>query len=270
MMEKRLSSLFSIPSSVIHSSLVWLLISLAAVLSGCSTIHKDRPGWQITFQDEFNSDTLDLQKWNRNDPWGGEHNHELQAYVKDAFEVKDGILHIKAQKRDAFYAGKERQYTSGMMTTYQKFSQQYGRFEIRCRIPKGKGLWPAFWLLPEPLNWPPEIDVLEFIGQEPHRIAMTHHFRDDAGKHQSIGGNWVGPDFSKKFHVFAVEWMPDHITWFIDGVPRFQSNKSIPQSKMYVLVNMAVGGTWPGDPDDKTIFPAAFEVDYVRVYEKAP
>lgn len=267
-MEKFLQ--FSFLIRFIRSSVAWLLISSAAILSGCSTVGKGHAGWRITFQDEFEGNTLDLQKWNPNDPWGLERNSELQAYVKDAFEVKNGILYIRAQKRDAFYDGKERHFTSGMMTTHQKFNQQYGRFEIRCRIPQGKGLWPAFWLLPEPLSWPPEIDVLEFIGQEPHRIAMTHHFKDETGKLHSIGGNWIGPDFSKKFHVFAVEWTPERITWFVDGVPRFQSDESIPRAKMYLLVNLAVGGTWPKDPDDKTVFPSAFEVDYIRVYEKTP
>src|SRR5262249_52751508 len=151
-------------------------------------------------------------------------------------------------------------------TTYQKFSQQYGRFEIRCRVPKGKGMWPAFWLLPEPLGWPPEIDVLETLGHQPSKIYMTHHFLDEQKKHKSDGGSWVGPDFSAGFHEFAVEWSPEAIGWFVDGVERFRSEKFIPKTKMYLLVNLAVGGEWPGAPDGKTEFPAAFELDYVRVY----
>jgi len=229
----------------------------------------DRPGWKLTFQDEFNGSTLDTNKWSPNDPWGRERNHELQAYVKDAFEIRDGILHIKAQKRSADYAGKERAFTSGMMTTYEKFSQEYGRFEIRCRVPAGKGMWPAFWLLPEPQGWPPEIDVLEILGQDPSKLYMTHHFRDDQKKHQSHGGSWVGPDFSAGFHEFAVEWSPKTIIWFVDGTERFRSERSIPQRKMYLLVNLAVGGDWPGAPDDKTPLPGSLDVDYVRVYERA-
>ena len=95
-----------------------------------------RPGWKLVFRDEFDGKAVDPTRWNLRDPWGRERNRELQAYVEDAFEIKDGILRIKAQKRTADYAGKRRPFTSGMMTTYQKFSQQYGRFEIRCRIPK--------------------------------------------------------------------------------------------------------------------------------------
>ena len=230
----------------------------------------DRPGWKLTFDDEFGGDSLDLQKWNPNDPWGFERNNELQAYVKDAFEVKGGILRIKAEKRGAVYAGKQRAYTSGMMTTHGKFSQEYGRFEIRCRAPNGKGMWPAFWLLPEPLSWPPEIDVLEILGHEPDKLYMTHHFNNDLKVHGSHGGSWKGPDFSAGFHEFAVEWSAQKIVWFVDGVERFRSEQNIPQTKMYLLVNLAVGGDWPGAPDENTPFPNALEVDYVRVYEKLP
>ena len=231
---------------------------------------KDKPGWKLTFQDEFDGNALNIQKWNPNDPWGRERNNELQAYVTNAFEVKDGILLIRAEKREAFYDGKRRAFTSGMMATYRKFSQEYGRFEIRCRVPKGKGLWPAFWLLPEPLAWPPEIDVLEILGHEPNKVYMTHHFRDEQKAHKSDGGEWAGPDFSKEFHEFAVEWSPEKIVWFVDGVERFRSTKSIPHGKMYMLVNLAVGGDWPKAPDENTKFPCAMEVDYVRVYQRLP
>jgi beta-glucanase (GH16 family) len=228
----------------------------------------ERAGWKLTFDDEFDGTNLDLGKWNPNDPWGKERNKELQAYVKDAFEVKDGILRIKAEKREALYDGKQRQFTSGMMSTLGKFAQQYGRFEIRCRVPAGKGMWPAFWLLPVTKQWPPEIDVLEILGHEPNKLYMTAHFRDAERKHKSSGGTFRGPDFSVDFNEYAVEWSPEKITWFVDGVERSHSTQTVPHEKFYVLVNLAVGGDWPGAPDEKTRFPAAFEVDYVRVYEK--
>jgi len=230
----------------------------------------DRPGWKLTFDDEFNGATLDTNKWSPQDPFGRERNQELQAYVKDAFQPTNGILHINAEKRSAHYDGKDRKYTSGMMNTYGKFSQLYGRFEIRCKIPGGKGMWPAFWLLPDPLGWPPEIDILEILGHEPNKIYMTHHFRNEQREHKSHGGTWVGPDFSKDFHEYAVEWSKDEIKWFVDGVERAHSSRDIPQKKMYILVNLAVGGDWPGAPDEQTVFPTALEVDYVRAYEKMP
>jgi beta-glucanase (GH16 family) len=248
----------------------WLPALLLTLSASALAAPPERAGWKLTFSDEFDGQSLDTNKWNPADPYGAERNHELQAYVADAFEVKDGILRIKAEKREAFYGGKQREFTSGMMTTLGKFSQEYGRFEIRCRVPKGKGMWPAFWLLPEPRAWPPEIDVLEILGHEPDKIHMTHHFRNAEMKHKSHGGSWRGPDFSAGFHEFAVEWSPKAIVWFVDGVERFRSEDSIPRGKMYLLVNLAVGGEWPGAPDEDTRFPAALEVDYVRAYDKLP
>jgi len=249
----------------------YVLTLLLAFVTGVPALvgPAERPGWKLTFDDEFDGKRLDLKKWNPNDPAGWERNHELQAYVTNAFEVSGGFLRIKAEKRQAFYSEKWRSITSGMMTTLGKFSQEYGRFEIRCRVPKGKGMWPAFWLLPDPRGWPPEIDVLEILGHEPDKVYTTHHYRDAQGKHQSHGGSWSGPDFSAGFHEFAVEWSPQRIVWFVDGVERFRSEDAVPKGKMYVLLNLAVGGGWPGNPDAQTKFPAALEVDYVRVYQKA-
>lgn len=253
---------------VAFTATLLFLASISFPLPGLTAEKTDRPGWKLTFADEFDGQALDTNKWNPKDPWGRERNHEMQAYVPDAFEVRDGILRVKAEKRQAAYAGKERAFTSGMMTTYKKFSQEFGRFEIRCRVPKGKGMWPAFWLLPEPIGWPPEIDVLEILGHEPAKLHMTHHFRDEQRQHRSHGSSWNGPDFSADFHEFAVEWSPQAIVWFVDGTERFRSEKDIPHGKMYMLVNLAVGGDWPRAPDENTHFPAVFEVDYVRVYER--
>jgi beta-glucanase (GH16 family) len=228
-----------------------------------------RPGWKLVFQDEFNGKTVDTKKWNLADPWGRERNRELQAYVQDAFEVKNGILRIKAQKRLADYDGKKRAFASGMMTTYQKFSQRYGRFEIRCRVPRGKGLWPAFWLLPEPLGWPPEIDVLEVLGDDTKTIHFTHHWKETgAAVNSDHKACQSEHDLAAGFHVVAMEWTPKDIRWELDGKERHRSVKSVPQTRMYLLLNLAVGGDWPGPPDDRTVFPAYFDVDYVRVYQK--
>ena len=251
------------------------LLSCFALLAllGCSsqtpvTVQRAAPQWRLVFSDEFNGTALDLAKWNPNDPWGRERNEELQAYVTNAFTVTNGLLRIVAARGRADYAGQPREFTSGMMTTYEKFSQQFGRWEIRCRVPKGKGFWPAFWLLPEPLGWPPEVDILEIIGREPDKIHLTHHWNDAEGKLHSDTGSWSGPDFSADFHTFAIEWEADHMAWFVDGVERFRSVKNIPQVKMYLLVNLALGGRWAQSPDETTPFPSAFEVDYIRVYQR--
>lgn len=226
--------------------------------------------WTLTFEDEFDGPKLDYSRWTPEDPWGVERNDELQGYVIQAFEQKDGILQIRCENKPTFYDGEKRDYRSGMMTTYRKFSQTFGKFEIRCRVPHGQGLWPAFWLLPEPLSWPPEIDILEILGHETDRVYLSNHWinkRDPEGDSGSQTGEFKGPDFSKDFHTFGIEWESGEIRWYIDGELRHQSRKNVPEKPMYLLVNLAVGG-WAKAPDSSTMFPATFEVDYVRVWER--
>jgi beta-glucanase (GH16 family) len=248
--------------SAVAAVVLLMLTSLAAA---------EETKWKLVFSDEFDGTKLDTSKWTPRDPWGYERNQELQAYVEDAFDVRDGILHIRAEKRHAQYAGKDRAYTSGMMTTHDHFAQKFGRFEVRCRVPKGQGLWPAVWLLPLPRSWPPEIDILEILGHEPNKVHMTHHWRGEDKKLASDSKAWKGPDFSADFHVFAVEWTPQYIAWSIDGHERQRSIKHIPVDKpMYLLINLAVGGNWPKAPDEHTVFPATFDIDYVRIYAADP
>ncbi|MGC8668496.1 MAG: glycoside hydrolase family 16 protein [Chthonomonadales bacterium] len=248
----------------------------AAVLAGAAVGALDgrtwgqgwrKRGWKLTFHDEFNGDHLDTSKWIDSYPDGvrTHSNNEQQYYAPDGYEVRGGLLRLRAEKRSM--GGMP--YTSGIVTTYGKFSQMYGWFEIRARFPKGKGFWPAFWLLPADKRWPPEIDVLEILGHEPNKVYMTNHWRDAQGRHLSNGGAWVGPDFSQDFHTFAVDWSPDTIVWYVDGVERFRSSRGVPAMPMYVLVNLAVGGDWPGNPDASTPFPSTMDVDYVRVYRRA-
>ena len=231
----------------------------------------DPSDWELTFVDQFDGSELDEAKWSPKDPWEVVRNNELQAYVPDAFVVKDGILKIRSRRSPAEYDGATREYSSGMMTTTGKFSQTHGRFEIRCKVPKGKGLWPAFWMLPEPPSWPPEIDVLEILGHETAKVHMTHHWphpdrpTEDS---KSNGGEFKGPDFSAAFHTFAVEWRKDEIRWLVDGIERHRSEKEVPRVPMFLLVNLAVGGNWPGSPDENTDFPADFEIDYIKVWKK--
>jgi beta-glucanase (GH16 family) len=244
-------------------------IALVALVSVVPCLAQDKPGWKLTFHDEFDGASLDPSKWNPRDPWGRVRNNELQAYVEDAFRLHDGMLHIVAEKRSASYDGAVRQYTSGMMSTYRKFAQQYGWFEVRARLPKGNGLWPAFWMLPEPLGWPPEIDVMENLAQDTRVAYFTNHFTGSDGKHGSKGsGKIATPDLSADFHTFAVEWTPEAIVWYLDGVEKFRSAVGVPHQPMYLLLNLAVGGAWPVPPDETTAFPASFQVDYVRVYAK--
>lgn len=248
----------------------FLSLLLCFSSSGVATAEDPEAAWVLTFEDEFDGPKLDYSKWTPEDPWGVERNSELQGYVIQAFHQDDGILRIRCENKPTFYDGKKREYRSGMMSTTRKFAQRYGKFEIRCRVPEGRGLWPAFWLLPEPPSWPPEIDILEILGHETDRVYLSHHWinpENPEGPSRSITGEFKGPDFSKNFHTFAVVWEPGEIRWYIDGELRHQSRKEIPDLPMFLLVNLAVGG-WAEAPDSSTVFPADFEIDFVRVWER--
>ena len=226
--------------------------------------------WELTFEDHFEGDQLDRSKWAPKDPWEIVRNNELQGYHIHAFFVENGILKIRCEDVPSFYDGAKRDYRSGMMTTHRRFSQRYGRFEIRCKVPNGTGLWPAFWMLPDPPSWPPEIDILEILCQEPDKVYMTNHWphperpKDDS---KSNTGEFKGPDFSAGFHTFTIEWEKGEIRWYVDGVLRHKSNQEVPDVPMFLMVNLALGG-WAGAPDESTPFPADFEVDYVKAWRK--
>lgn len=216
--------------------------------------------WQMVFSDDFQGSQLNKERWNPDYPAG---KYESQYYVPDAFEVKNGVLKIKAEKRKV----KDRQYTSGIITTQGIFDQKYGLFEIRAKVPHGQGLWPAFWLLPTTKNYPWEIDVFEILGHDTHTVYMTNHWPGKNGENNHDSKDYTGQDFSDGFHTFAVKWSDDELTWYIDGVKRAHTGEGVPQEKMFMLVNLAVGGKWPGYPDDSTPFPSYMEVDYVHVYQ---
>jgi beta-glucanase (GH16 family) len=230
-------------------------------------------GWVLTFSDEFEGEKLDSSKWT-DQYWNGRYhgNNELQYYAPDGYEVKDGRLRLLGQRREA--GG--RQYTSGMIQSLGHFEQRYGWFEIRAKFPKGKGYWPAFWLLPASKRWPPEIDVLEILGHDPKTVYFTTHWRGGEAKdapgarprHLHDEHHWTGPDFSADFHTFAVEWEKGSIVWYVDGVERARTDKGVPDEAMYVIANLAIGGDWPGKPDRETVFPGVMEVDWVRVYRR--
>jgi len=166
-------------------------------------------------------------------------------------------------------------YTSGAITTENKFSFLYGRVDIRAKLPKTQGFWPALWLLTDNSSFfapyssttiaPFEIDMMELLGNNPYAVHMTNHWG-----HQKHMGQYVGPDFSQNYHVFRIIWTKQKITWYIDGVQRFQSSQGVSNESMYLIINSSLGGSWPGFPDETTIFPQYMDIDYVRVYQPAP
>lgn len=218
-----------------------------------------------SFTEEFTGTALNTAKWSKTYPWGLRNNSgtgEVQYYADNAFSLSNGILNIKAEKK----ATQGYPYTSGIICSYGKFSQQYGYFEMRAKFPKGKGLWPAFWLLPNSLTWPPEIDIMEFLGNQPTATFMTLHYNSSTGQYGSSSNYYVGPDFTKDYHTFGVDWRPNSITWYVDDVQRYQVTKNVPAGKFYIIANLAVGGNWPGLPDSTTPFPSYMNIDYIRAY----
>ncbi|MDB4224946.1 family 16 glycosylhydrolase, partial [Granulosicoccus sp.] len=166
-------------------------------------------------------------------------------------------------------------YLSGIITSYGSFTMAHGYVEMRAKLPAGRGLWPAFWLLPQHyVKDVPEIDVMEFLGQDIDTLYQTYHYFD-------IEDNWtqistpsftvLADDWTQDFHTFGMAWSPTEIVWYVDGEESHRVTDSeyvIPNQPMHLLANLAVGGSWPGSPDELTEFPAVFEIDYMRAYKK--
>lgn len=245
-----------------------------------------RGNWELVFNDEFDGDHLDPNKWVTCYWWDrngctNRGNSEMQWYIPDNVKVENGLLRLIARQQQVSASdGRVYNYTSGMVTTGRnvddqtvptRFSFQYGYAEIRARVPEGKGLWPAFWMLPVGHHSKPEIDVLEFLGHETNIVHLTYHFKKPDGSDGRVTADFLGPHLPSGWHTFAVNWSPDSITWYVDGVRRshYEDGPTISAEPMYLLLNLAVGGNWPGSPDQNTIFPNEYQIDYVRVWKKS-
>ncbi|HEX5504504.1 MAG TPA: family 16 glycosylhydrolase [Thermomicrobiales bacterium] len=225
-------------------------------------------GWNLVFADEFGGAGLDRAKWQTAYPWGARNNagnNELQYYADDALSAANGALSIRADRR----ALGGFNYTSGLISSYGSFAATYGYFEVRAKLPRGKGYWPAFWLSPADYRqWPPEIDVFEAAGDQPNTVTMTYHYKDGAGAAQQTNRDYTGPDFTAGFHTFAVGWSPGLLVWYVDGVERFRTTTAVAAQPMYVMANLALDGKNP--PDATTPFPATMDIDYIHVYAGGP
>jgi beta-glucanase (GH16 family) len=245
-----------------------LMLPLFAQAQDGPRVDAASKGYKLVFSDEFNGTDLDRTKWidSYPDDKRTHSNNEQQYYAKDGWAVGDGKLVFKAEKRSQ--GGKP--YTSGMVSSYGLFAQEYGWFEARMKVPGSQGMWPAFWLLPASKRWPPEIDIMELIGREKNKVYLTLHERQEGTwKPKSFGHGFEGTDFSTDYHTYAVDWMPGEMVWYVDGIERHRvKDAGVPSEPMYVLLNLAVGGDWPGMPNATTVFPSTMEVDYVRVYKK--
>ena len=247
------------------------------------------PSYQVVWADEFSGpdgSAPDATKWAIQTGGGGWGNNELESYTArpSNVQVSGGNLVITAVKEE--YTGADgiaRHYTSARMQTKGLFSQQYGRFEARIKIPKGQGMWPAFWMLGNNIDtagWPAcgEIDIMENIGKEPSMVHATLHAPNYPPEGYTAAYTLAnGAAFADDFHVFAVEWESRQVRLYVDGtLYATDTQAASPQPNswpfdsqpFFLLLNLAVGGNWPGNPDATTQFPQQMLVDYVRVYQK--
>ena len=244
-------------------------------------------GYQLLWHDEFNGTEMNQDRWNYEPHEPGWTNEELQEYTTstDNVFVRDGKLVLKAIKTEK--DGKA-YYTSGKVTGQNKTDFTYGKVVVSAKVPEGQGLWPAIWMMPKEQDyygeWPKcgEIDIMEVLGSNVSTAYGTLHYGEPHGETQ---GTYVlkDTDYSQDFHEFSVEWEPGEFRWYIDGelyhtandwftAVKGEEEKPYPapfDQPFFVQLNLAVGGTWPGDPDETTDFDKAeFEIDYVRVYQK--
>ena len=263
-------------------------LTFACILLLATSLHAQSPNWQLTWSDEFNAPNgspPDPAKWVIVTAGNGFGNSELETYTARPANIQqqDGNLVITAQKEDLTGPdGIPRHYTSARINTHNHFAQKYGRIEARIQLPIGKGIWPAFWLLGdnhETAHWPKcgEIDILETIGAPDTMYSTIHGPGYSGGK--GISAKFPlppGESVHDAFHLYAVEWAPNDIKFFFDDhliVHRTPADlppntRWVYDHPFYILLNLAVGGRWPGSPDDTTIFPQRMLVDYVRVYSR--
>ena len=238
-------------------------------------------GYTLVWSDEFSGNALDKSVWNQetgtgSNGWG---NNELESYTsstKNTF-VSDGNLIIEARQEDMGTS----KYTSGRMTTQGKKEFKFGRIDIRAKLPVGKGLWPALWMLGANINdvgWPAcgETDIMELIGKEPSSVSGTAHW-GTSSSYQQKGSQYIltTGDYSNEFHVFSIEWKQDTISWYVDDNFYFKFKASDTgayeypfNAPQFFIFNVAVGGNWPGPPDNSTVFPERMFVDYIRVFQE--
>lgn len=257
------------------------LIIILLIASGLEAITAQCP--QLVWQDEFEKTTLDTSKWSYQIGDGcdinlcGWGNNELQWYKSDNIELSNGTLKIIAKEERV--GGKP--YTSGRIRSLGMGDWTYGRFEASIKLPTGRGMWPAFWMLPTEQvygGWPQsgEIDIIELIGSEPDKAHGTVHYGKPWPNNTSSTGTYSLHEgkFNDQFHKFAVEWEAGEIRWLLDDylystkrVEDLAPNAWPFDQDFHFIFNLAVGGQWPGSPDSTTSFPQTMEVEYVRVYD---
>lgn len=252
-----------------------LTFSVIGTVFAFSNTVKAADNYELVWSDEFNGNSLDTNTWNYEIGTGswGWGNNEQQYYTDRNIKVSNGTMKITAKRED--YGGMK--YTSSRITTKNKKNFKYGKIEARIKMPKFKGVWPAFWMLganQDSVGWPKcgEIDIVEAINDE-NLVYGTLHWFHDPGNNNADSGSSVAVANRTEYHVYGVEWTADKLRWYVDGkVYRTMdvSNDSFSEvrKEYFVIFNMAIGGQWPGYDIDETAFPATMEVDWVRAYKK--
>ena len=263
--------------------------SVTPAPSGMTEADLFKQGYKLKWSDEFNGTELNRKDWNVEKHEPGWVNDEWQAYVDttDNIKVQDGkllIQPIKTENEDGTYS-----YTSGRVNTQGKHDFKYGYFECRAKVPTGKGYLPAFWMMPTDENlygqWPKcgEIDIMEVMGQETNKAYGTIHYGEPHDQSQGTYSVAAANNFADNYHTYAVDWEPGKITWYVDGIKYHeesdwfsaksgQGTVAYPapfDQPFYMILNLAVGGSWVGYPDDSTTYDdQQFAIDYVKVYQK--
>lgn len=256
---------------MIKRTIVFSLVIFLSFL-GC----QESPKGKLIFEEDFEGNSLNENVWNFElgdgcpnlCGWG---NDEAQLYTKNNHKLKDGYLNIRIQKEDSVY-------TSTRITTENKFDFQYGRVEARAKLPIGKGLWPAFWMLGSnhrEVGWPlcGEIDILEYVGREPDMIFNSLHTADSHGNTVNTKKTKI-ETIEEGFHVYEANWTPTKIEFSVDGMllytfePQERTKEVWPfDQPFYFLVNCAIGGNFGGHDIDDSALPQEFVIDYIRVYQ---
>lgn len=239
-------------------------------------------GYKLSWSDEFTESAINANDWQYDLGNGGWGNNELECYTDSNASIANGYLVIQAKQQTVTYNGVTSNYTSTRMNTAGKFSFQYGRVDIRAKLPVEPGMWPALWFLGNnfsSVGWPAcgETDLMELVGSNPHLVTGSIHWEEAGNQEGTLNNTYVlpdGADYSQKFHVFSLVWTPTQITMYVDDMPYMtESSTSISSGTwpfnqpQFLIMNVAVGGDWPGPPTTATVFPESMYVDYVRVFQ---
>lgn len=237
-----------------------------STLSPTTTTAPASASRSLAFNDEFNGAGLDTSKWSTQYPRPGSmccsnpNNGEAQWYLNRNVVEQNGELHLVAKRES--YNGFA--YTSGLIQSKQSFNFTYGYAEARMWVPKGSGFWPAFWTWPQNELWPPEIDAMEFYGDNVHRVYMTYH--GSQGSNASIA---TDTDWTTGWHTFGIDWQPSSIRWYIDGnLVKTLTRSDVSTTPMYLIANLAIAnGSRAPAPNSSTTFPSPLRIDWVRVWK---